>query len=180
MECLLPRELGELVVGDLNEEFALRARSQAGAGATAWFAMQAAASVPRLLVLSVRRLSWLRSFGVAVAAYLALGLVEPYMHRFMSLIIEPGFRLQLIIDLCVGFTACACGGFLATWIHRGSAAVYSLIGTGYLAAMMMTRVNPELPSWFLAAFLAVAFVAPIAGGVVFISCANRLAGRSRR
>jgi hypothetical protein len=180
MESVLPRELGELVVGDLNEEFALRTRSQPSAGATAWFAMQAAASVPRLLVLSVRRLSWLKSFGVAVVAYLALGLVEPYMHRFMSLIIEPGFRLQLIIDLCIGFTACACGGFLSTWIHRGSAFVYSLIGTGFLASMMMTRVNPDLPSWFLAAFLAVAFVAPIVGGVVFISCANRLAGRGRR
>lgn len=184
MESLLPRELGELAVGDLNEEFALRIRSRSRSrprgGATAWFAMQAAASVPPLLVLSVRRLSWLRSLGVAVAAYLALGLVEPYMHRAMSLIIEPGFRMQLIIDLCIGFMACACGGFLSTWAHRGSAVVYSLIGTGFLASMMMTSVNPDLPFWFLATFLAVALVAPIVGGVVFVSCANRLAGRHRR
>lgn len=180
MECLLPRDLGELVVGDLNEEFVLRMRSMSGARATGWFAMQAAVSVPRLLVLSVRRLSLFKSLSVAVAAYLAFGLVEPYMHRVVSLFVEPGFHIQLILDLCVGFTACACGGFLSTWIHRGSAVVYSLIGTGVLASMMMTRVNPDLPSWFLTAFLVVAFVAPIVGGVAFISCANRLARRIHR
>jgi hypothetical protein len=180
MECLLPRDVGELVVGDLNEEFALRMRSTPGGQATAWFALQVAVSVPRLLMLSVTRLTWLKSLGVAVAAYLALGLLEPYMHRFVSLLIEPGFHLQLIVSLCVGFTACGCGGFLSTWIHRGSAVMYSLIGTGFLASMMMTRVNPDLPTWFLTAFLVVAFVAPIVGGVAFISCANRSAKRSRR
>lgn len=180
MECLLPRDLGELVVGDLNEEFALRIRSMSSARATRWFAMQAAASVPRLLVFSVRPLSWLKSLGVAVAAYLLLGQLEPYMHRLASLVIEPGFQLQLVIDLLVGFAACACGGFLSTWVHRGSAVAYSLIGTGFLTSMMMTRVNPSLPFWFPTAFLVVAFVAPIVGGIAYISCARRLAQRGRR
>jgi hypothetical protein len=180
MECLLPRDLGELVVGDLNEEFALRVRSMSCARATGWFAIQAAVSVPRLLVLSCRRLSWFKSLGVAVAAYLALGMVEPYMHRFVSLIVQPGFNVQLVLNLCVGFTACACGGFLSTWIHRGSAVLYSLISAGILASMVMTRMSPDLPLWFPAAFLVVALVAPIVGGVVFISCANRLTRRNRR
>lgn len=174
MECLLPRELGEVAVGDLNEEFPLRAQATSRARATWWFASQAAMSVPRLLLLSTRRLSWLKSVGVAVAAYVALGYAEPYMHRFVSLIAEPGFRAQLVLDLCVGFTACASGGFLSTWVHRGSAVLYSLISTAYLA-FVMTRygVNPELPAWFPVSFLVVALIAPIVGGFAFVSFARR-------
>jgi hypothetical protein len=41
-------------------------------------------------------------------------------------------------------------------------------------------MSPDLPLWFPAAFLVVALVAPIVGGVVFISCANRLTRRNRR
>lgn len=178
MECLLPHDVGELVVGDLNEEFALRVQSTSRTRATWWFVVQAAGAVPRLLVLSVRRLSWFKSLGVAVAAYLVIGLVEPYMHRALSAFIEPGFHVRLVIDLCVGFTACACGGFLSTWVHRGSALLYSVIGTGFLATAM-TRANPDLPSWFLTAFLVVALVAPIVGGVAFVSCANRMTRRKR-
>jgi hypothetical protein len=178
MECVLPRDLGELAVGDLNEEFALREQTTSRARASAWFAMQAAASVPRLLLLSVRRPSWLKSLGVAVAAYVALEFVEPYMHRFVSLFAEPGFNAALIIDLGVGFAACACGGFLSTWAHRGSAALYSVISTGFLA-WAMRNANPDLPSWFLAAFLVVALAAPITGGAAFIACANRLKKRNR-
>jgi len=180
MECLLPRDLGEVVVGDLNEEFVLRVQLMSDARATVWFAIQAAVSVPNLLMLSTRRLSWFKSLCVAAVAFLVLGQVEPYMHRFVSLIIEPGFRVQLLIDLCVGFTACACGGFLATWINRGSAALYSLISTGFLALMMMTSVHPDLPAWFLATFLVIALVAPVVGGFAYLSFANRLMNRYRR
>lgn len=172
MECLLPRDIGEIVVGDLNEEFVLRAQATSRARAIRWFAAQAARSVPRLLLQSLRRWSWLKSLGVALAAWLALGLVEPYAHGVLSGFVDAGFRMQLVIDLAVGFAACACGGFLATWLHRGSALLYSLIGTGFLASMM-TGANPELPAWFLAAFLAIALVAPIIGGSVFVSLAGR-------
>ena len=72
------------------------------------------------------------------------------------------------------------GGFFTATEAAAMAVVYSLISTGFLASMMMTRVNPDLPSWFLTAFLAVALVAPIVGGVTFITCANRLTGRKRR
>ena len=41
MECVLPRDLGELAVGDLNEEFALREQTTSRARASAWFAMHA-------------------------------------------------------------------------------------------------------------------------------------------
>lgn len=180
IECMLPRDLGELVVGDLNEEFALRAEAGSRARATAWFALQAVDSVPRLLLQSARRRSCLISLGVALTAYVALGFVEPYLHRLVSAVAQPGFRLQLVLDLCVGFTACACGGFLSTWVHRGSALLYSLIGTGYLASMMLTSgINPDLPIWFPATFLVVALVAPLAGGLVFVALAGRRARSSR-
>ncbi len=179
MECLLPRDVGEFVVGDLNEEFALRVQSMSRAGATWWFVMEASRSIPRLLMLSGRGSSWFKSLGEAAAAYLALGFVEPYVHRLLSAFVEPGFQVQLVIDLFVGYMACACGGFLSTWIHRGSALLYSVISTAVLASMT-TRASPDLPPWFLTAFLVIALVAPIVGGIVYIACANRMAKRRHR
>jgi hypothetical protein len=180
LECVLPRDLGEIVAGDLNEEFALRANSTSRARATRWFALQVLSSVPRLLLLSAKRLSWFVSLGVAIAAYMALGFVEPYMHRLVSLIAQPGFQAQLVLDLCIGFAACACGGFLSTWVRRGSAVLYSLIGTGYLASMMVTSgTNPALPIWFPMAFLVVALIAPIVGGLAFVALVGRRARRNR-
>lgn len=176
IECLLNRELGETVAGDLNEEFALRAHDASPPRATFWFAGQVLRSVPQLLWLSARRWSSLKAVAVAAIAYYVLGRVEPYMHGLVGLMVDPGLRMQMVLDLGIGFTACACGGFLSTWVHRGSAALYSLIGTGMLA-LAIARANPDLPTWFLTAFLFVAFVAPIVGGVVLVSIARIEASR---
>jgi len=180
MEAVLPRQLGEVAVGDLVEEYRLRTRTMSTAGSAVWFAGQAARSLPRLLLVSARPLSLLLSLGVAGACFLLLSFVERYLHRAVDAVIEPStFFWLLMSDLAVGFTACACGGFLSTCLRRGSAAVYSLIGTAVIVSAL-PRMSPDLPGWFAAAFLVVAFVAPIAGGATFVSLARRFAGRPGR
>ena len=176
MEAVLPRDVGEAALGDLNEEYLLRAQSTSSPRAAAWMTWQVASSMPRLFWMSAKRLSWLVTLGVAAGTFYVLGLIEPYMHRAIYGVIAPAFFWQLIVDLCVGFTACACGGFLATCLRRGSAAIYALIGTGYIVSGL-PNVNPELPVWFVAAFLVVAFVAPLLGGAVFVAVSHRLPGR---
>jgi len=179
MEAVLPRHLGEAAVGDLEEEYLIRARTMSRAGSAAWFAGQAVRSLPGLLLVSAKPLSFLLSLGVAGSSYYVLGLIERYMHRAVDVVIEPPTIFWLLMsDLAVGFMACACGGFLSTCLRRGSAAIYSLIGTAFIVSAMR-NMNPDLPTWFPIAFLVVAFVAPITGGAAFVSLARRLAGRPR-
>lgn len=176
MGAVLPRDLGDPAVGDLYEEFGLRAAATSRPRATAWFAAQAAGSVPRLLWLSARRLSSVLSLAVAAASFFVLGLIEPYMHRALAAVVSPPLVWQLIVDLLVGFAACACGGFVATSLRRGSAAIYSLIGTAYIVSGL-PGMNPELPLWFPAAFVVVALVAPVTGGAAFIAISQRWSRR---
>jgi hypothetical protein len=178
IECLLPRDLSEPVVGDLYEELALRARSPEPRRAVAWFMLQALSSVPRLFLMSVRHWFWFKSLGVAAIAFLVLGQVEPLVHRWLAGNFEPSVNQQIALSLLVGFTACACGGFLATWMRRGSALFYSVIGTGVMVSAIAS-VDTNEPVWFLTAFVLIATLAPIVGGLGFVALANRWQKRRR-
>jgi len=170
-ECLLPRDLGDAVIGDLLEEFSVRAQTTRQVRATTWFAQQAVRSVPRLLLLSVNHWSWLKSLGVAVLAFEVLERLEPIVRRWLLTSLEPGINERILISLVVGFASCACGGCLATWMRRGSALIYSVIGTSLLVYASVTMEVDE-PLWIPTAFIVTALVAPIIGGVGFISLAD--------
>lgn len=178
IECLLPRDVSEVVVGDLFEEFALRSQSARQSGAVNWFVLQAIRSVPRLLLLSVRRWSWLKSLSAALLAFMALERIEPAVRRWLAGNFDPSLTQQIVLSLFIGFAACACGGFLSTWMHRGSALLYSAIGTSFLVASIMS-VDTTEPTWFLTSFVVIAVLAPIVGGVGFVTVANEWQRRRR-
>lgn len=175
LECLLPRDLSEVVVGDLYEELAIRERTVPRARACIWFMGQVARSLPRLMIFTVDYRSWLKSLAVAAVAFLVLRQIEPPVHRWLGKTFEPGVNTQLLVSMLIGFASCACGGFLATWMHRGSALIYSAIGTSVLV-FAIARVDVGEPLWIPASFVLIAMIAPIIGGVGFIT----LAGRRRR
>ena len=177
MEAVLPRQLGEVAVGDLVEEYRIRARTMSPAKSALWFAWQAGSSLPRLLLMSAKPLPVLLSLGVAGVCFYLLGFAEHYMHVALDAVYEPPtFFWLLISNLAVGFTACACGGFLSTSLRRGSAAIYSLIGTALIVSDL-PHAGSEVPVWFAATFVVVAFVAPITGGAAFVALARRFPGR---
>jgi hypothetical protein len=178
-ECLLPRDPADAVIGDLLEEFSVRAQTMRQVRATAWFAGQAVRSVPRLLLLSVNRWSWLKSLGVAVLAFEVLERLEPIVRRWLVTSLEPDINERIVISLLVGFASCACGGCLATWMRRGSALIYSAIGTSFLVYASVT-MDVDEPLWIPTAFIVTALLAPIIGGVGFIFLADHWQRRRRK
>jgi hypothetical protein len=179
IECLLPRDLSEVVIGDLCEELALRLQSAQRRRAVWWFLLQAARSVPPLLFLSVKRWSWFKSLGVAAVAFVVLDQLEPLVRRWLASNFEPSVNQQIVISLLIGFAACACGGFLATWMRRGSAWIYSVIGASFMIAAI-ARVESSERLWMLSAFLVIAIAAPIIGGVGYVAVANQWKMRKRK
>jgi hypothetical protein len=178
IECLLPRDLSDVVIGDLCEEFALRVHATQRRRAVSWFVLQSARSIPPLLFLSIKRWSWFKSLGVSAVAFVVLGELEPLVHRWLAGNFDPGVNQQIAMSLLVGFAACACGGFLSTWMHRGSALLYSAIGASFMVAAIASADTTARP-WMLTAFLVIAIVAPIIGGVGFITLANQWRNRKR-
>src|SRR5262249_43603542 len=69
--CLLSERDREAVMGDLAEEYALRARS-----ASLWYWGQVYRSVPSILWRSARGGHWLPALSVAMGVYIAAGAAE--------------------------------------------------------------------------------------------------------
>ena len=172
LESLLPRDIGEIVAGDLTEEFQLRNQASSRARAILWLSWQVVTSAPGLLQLSVLRWSLFRSLTVALLAFGALIFVESCVRRVLEAVFEIRFPLNLCVDLLVGFAVCLGAGFCATWMHRGSAMPLALIGTITLGAMAFVQ-GAQAPHWYLTIFILIALFAPIAGGAVFIAKAKR-------
>src|SRR5580704_1181985 len=66
----------EPLIGDLAEEYALRVNAADSSAAFKWYLQQICASAPALLYARLTRATWIGTTGVALLAYIAVGLVE--------------------------------------------------------------------------------------------------------
>ena len=74
----------EPLLGDLAEEYALRANTASASAAFKWYLQQICASAPALLYAKLTRSAWIVTAGVALLAYIAVGLVELIVNRAIS------------------------------------------------------------------------------------------------
>ena len=73
---LVPENEREPLVGDLMEEYALRAHAASPSVALKWCLQQVCASIPPLLWFRLARAAWISTIGVALLAYVAVGVAE--------------------------------------------------------------------------------------------------------
>ena len=76
LERVLPERDREAILGDLIEEYELRARSTTPWMVSRWYWGQVCRSIPRMVWGSVSRGRWLPTLGVAMGAYIAAGALE--------------------------------------------------------------------------------------------------------
>src|SRR2546425_11109058 len=74
--CLLPQRDREAVLGDLIEEYAIRARSASPSTVARWLWGQVYRSVPLVLWSAIRRRGSLSTLSVALGAYIVAGTLE--------------------------------------------------------------------------------------------------------
>ena len=176
LERVLPERDREAILGDLIEEYELRARSTTRWIVSRWYWGQVCRSIPRMVWGSVSRGRWLPTLGVAMGAYIAAGALELAGTVVISKLLTPDAPVFTVISLAVGLTTMVIGGYFATWIRPGAGTVMAGIVMIAVAVLMMT-MSGRAPLWYGLAFLVFGPLAALAGGTL---CRGRRTGGSGR
>jgi hypothetical protein len=172
LERVLPERDQEAILGDLIEEYELRARSTTPRMVSRWYRGQVCRSISQMAWGSVSRGRWLPTLGVAMGAYIAAGALEFAGTMAISKLLTPDPPFSTVIDLVVGLTTMVTGGYFAAWIRPGAATVMAGIVMIVVAVLMMT-MSGSAPLWYGVAFLVVGPLATLAGGTL---CRGRRTG----
>jgi len=176
LERVLPERDQAAILGDLIEEYELRARSTTPWMVSRWYWGQVCRSIPRMVWGSVSRGRWLPTLGVAMGAYIAAGALEFAATVAISKLLTPDALVYTVISLVVGLTTMVIGGYFATWIRPGAGTVMAGIVMIVVAVLMMT-MSGSAPLWYGLAFLVVGPLAALAGGTL---CRGRRTGGAGR
>jgi hypothetical protein len=163
LERLLPTPALDGALGDLAEEYALRANANPSHAPGAWYWMQIGRSMPSLVGLAFRSAGTLRTLLVAIAAFLSAGFAEGAINRVVALL-SLSDPLRGVAGVIVGVTTMACAGYVAARIRPPAALVMAAITFAVIAVMMASGLPSPLV--FELAFLIGAPAASIVGGLV--------------
>jgi hypothetical protein len=166
LESLLPDRDREVVMGDLAEEYAIRAQVASPASVSRWYLGQVYRSLPPVLWSAVRRGRWVGTLSVALGTYIAAGILEFWADAALSRLLAQNPRVNTVVSLIVGLTTMVLGGYVAMWIRRGAARALAGVVTIGVAVLMVTIPN-SVPLWYQLAFLIGGPLASLAGGALF-------------
>ena len=154
----------EALMGDLTEEYALRASASCSSAALKWCLRQVFASAPPLLWTTVTRSGWISTAGVALLAYIAVGAVELAVNHVFALSSgHPGAAYNPL-GMVVTFPLVVLIGYCAAALRRRAPIV---LGAMMLCAVtLMTFSSTEaVPAWYRAAYFVVGPAAALIGSV---------------
>jgi hypothetical protein len=144
----------EPLLGDLAEEYALRTNTASASAAFKWYLQQICASAPALLYAQLTRSAWIATAGVALLAYIAVGVVELIVNRVISSSSAAAYNP---LGLIITFPMVVLIGYFAARFRRRAAIV--------LGAMMLLAVTVRTASttatWYRIAY----FFVGACGGV---------------
>lgn len=151
---LAPRSQREALLGDLSEEYSLRAQAGSPSAAVKWYLQQLCASVPPLLWARISRAGWLATAGVALLAYIAVGFVELITDRAIASSSGSSTAAYNPLFMVTTFPPVVLVGYFATRLRPKAAIV--------LAAMMLLTVTAMtlwtteiMPLWYRVAYFVV-------------------------
>ena len=159
---LVPKDVREPLMGDLAEEYSLRAKAASSSAALRWYLQQMCASVPPLLWTRLTRATWLSTLGVAVLAYFAVGVMQVIIRWAIPSSFINGYNPAYLI---VVFPVVVLIGYFAERFRRRAALV---LGAMMLIAItaMTVWANESSPLWYRAAWFFVGPAAALIGGVL--------------
>lgn len=76
LESFTPAKYREAMLGDLIEEYNLRAKSASPLAASRWFWSQACRSIPSIVWSSLRSGNWLISMSIAAGVYIVMAMLK--------------------------------------------------------------------------------------------------------
>ncbi len=154
LESVVPAPYREAMLGDLIEEYALRAESGSPLTAMRWFWSQACRSVPPMVWSSLRSRDWLISMSVAMGVFVVMGALKFAADLAISRLVAPQPSTYVLLAPVVFLAASSIGGCVAARIRRGATIFLALIVMITVAILMDLKVcTIPVPWWYQFGFL---------------------------
>jgi hypothetical protein len=153
----------ESLVGDLTEEYAARATATSRSAAFKWQLRQVIASAVPLLWSRLMRSAWISTLGVALVAYIAVGVVEFTANRVMVRFLAMGAHAYTPLELLITVPAVVVIGYFAARFRRRAATVLGVMMLPVVTAVILTSTE-HMPLWYQIVYFLVGPAAACMGG----------------
>jgi hypothetical protein len=162
---LAPRSQREALIGDLVEECALRAQADSSSEAHKWYLRQLCASAPPLLWTRFTRAAWISTLGVALFAYIAVGVVELIVNWAIANSSATGTAAYNPLGMFITFPLVVLIGYFAARFRRRAPIVLTAIMLLSVTAMMLWSTE-SMPRWYRIAYFLVGPAASFIGSTL--------------
>lgn len=169
LESFVPTRYREAMLGDLIEEYNLRAEFASPLVAARWLWSQACRSVLSIVWSSLRSGNWLISLSIAMGVYIFMATLKFAADLMISKLVSPDQTAQVILAPIVFLTTTAIGGCVATRIRRGATIFVALMVTITVAILIDLKVcSIPVPWWYQFGFLTLGPLAVILTPALFV------------
>lgn len=163
---LVPKDYREPLMGDLAEEYELRAKASSSA-ALKWYLRQICASIPPLLWTRLTRAAWPSTMGVAVLAYIAVAVADSLVKRAIPNWTADGTFAPNPLGLIITFLIVALIGYFAERLRRRAGLVLGVMLLIVITAMTVSAIRIGSPLlWYQHAWFFVVPAAAFIGGAL--------------
>ena len=154
LESLIPVPYRQAMLGDLIEEYTLRAESASPLTASRWFWSQACRSVPSMVGCWLRSRDWLISMSIAMGVYIVIGTLKLAADSAISRFVSPRPTTYVILAPVLFLAATSIGGCIAARIRPGATIFLALMAMITVAVSIALKVcTIPVPWWYEFGFL---------------------------
>jgi hypothetical protein len=179
-EFVLPVPNRDAMLGDLIEEYALRAQATSSLAAARWFWSQTCRSVLWKAWYSLRNVDFLANISIALGVYVAIAILQLGVDLVISKLVAPSPTTSVAIAPVVFLATAAIGGCLTARIRRGTTLFLAVAVMISVAMMIDFRVcTIPVPWWYPFGFLTLGPLAVLIAPAL-IGVTNAGAGRPAR
>jgi hypothetical protein len=170
-QTVLPVPYRGALLGDLIEEYALRAESTSPSAATRWFWGQTCRSIPFIVGSSLRTGDWLISASTATGVYVVMGMLKFATDFMITKLVAPGQTTFVVLAPIVFLALTSIGGYAAARIRFGTAVFLALFVMITVAVQIVVKAcHIPVPWWYEFGFLTLGpltvLLTPVAFGVL--------------
>jgi hypothetical protein len=154
LESVIPVPYREAMLGDLIEEYTLRAESSSPLAASRWFWSQACRSVPSMVWSWLRSWDWLISISIAMGVYIVMGTLKLAADLAISKFVAPRPMTEVVLAPVVFLATTAISGCIAARIRPGATIFLALMAMITVAVSIALKVcTIPVPWWYQFGFL---------------------------
>lgn len=138
----------EAMLGDLIEEYTLRAESTSRFTASCWFWSQACRSLSSMIWSRLRSGNWLINMSIAMGVYIVMGMLKFAADLMISKLVAPEQTTHVVLAPIVFLTTTAIGGCVAARIRRAATIFLALIVMITVAVLIDLKACTIPVSWW--------------------------------